>query len=215
MADNIEGSFVLLGGPSGRYPYDGVAANVVWPVTLDTVKAHAQIDHDADDDLIESEFAGFLVDAIEEVESRGQIALVNQKRRLVLHRLPSEETIYIPRQPLVSVTAIGYLDADAVEQVLATSFYSVRAKGRRPSVYFSSTSSITTADGEGVCWIDVVVGHGESAAAVPAQWKELVLSIAMHRYERRELMAGGGLDEAFERVVDRKIVVAGGSRRYV
>lgn len=215
QADNIEGTFELLGGPAARYPYDGVAANAIWPVSLDTFKAHAQIDHDADDELILDEFAGYLVDAVEEIETRGQVGLINQRRRLVLSRLPSEESIWIPRRPLVSVEAIGYLDEESAEQTLATSLYSVRSKSRKPSVYFRDTGALSTADGEGVCWIDVTVGYGTTAVSVPAQWRELVLSLAVHRYERRELMAGGGLDEAFEKVLARKVIAAGGSQRYV
>jgi uncharacterized phiE125 gp8 family phage protein len=215
QADNIEGSFELLDGPSGRYPFDGNELNVVWPVSIDMLKQHMQIDHDADNALLQSEFGGYIADATEEVETRGQVALINQKRRLVLNRLPVDESIWIPRQPLVSVTAIGYLDEDDAEQVLDASLYSVRAKGSRPSVYFRDTSNIDVAEGDGVCWVDVVCGFGITAASVPANWRVVVQAVATHRYERREIVAGGGLDDAFERVIDRKIVLAGGTRRYV
>jgi len=211
MADNIEGNFELLGAIAGRYPYDGVAANVVWPITVDQLKDHAQVSHDLDDDLL----ADYIADATDYIETRGQIALVSQRRRLVLDRLPSEESIWIPRRSLVSVTAVGYLDDDGDELVLAASKYSVRAKGRKPSVYFSDTSATGVADGDGVCWIDVVCGFGDSAASVPQQWKKLILAVATHSYERREMIAGGGLDEAMERVINRKVIAAGGSRRYV
>lgn len=211
MADNIEGSMVLVGGLAGRYPYDGVAANVVWPVTVDELKAHAQITHDLDDQLL----ADLVADATEEIETRGQVALIQQERRLVLNRLPSEESIYIPRQPLVSVTEIGYLDSAGVEQVLATSYYSPRTRGRRPSVYFENTAGITPAEGDSVCWIDVICGYGQTSASVAAQWRRLILAVAAHGYERREMVSGGGLDAAMEAVIDRKIIAAGGSRRYV
>jgi hypothetical protein len=49
----------------------------------------------------------------------------------------------------------------------------------------------------------------------PIAWRQLVAVVAMHSYERRELASGGGLDEAMERVINRKIIAAGGSRRYV
>jgi uncharacterized phiE125 gp8 family phage protein len=114
------------------------------------------------------------------------------------------------------VTVVKYLDDDEVEQTLAPSFYRPVLKGRGDGVYFKeATYTLPVADGPGVVWIDYVAGFGQEAKDVPAQWRSLVAAVAYHMYERRGLVAGGGLDEAFERVVDRKVVLAGASRRYV
>lgn len=209
----IEGSSVLL--PDGRYPYDGVSANAVWPVLLSDFKSHVQIGHDVEDDLISSDFGGYLIDAVEEVEARGQISLIHQKRRLVLDRLPSEETIYAIRGPLVSVDEIRYLDADDASTVLAPSYYRADLRSKRGGVYFKDTSGISVADGEACVWIDMTCGISTDPAKIPAQWREIVRIIATHTYERRERVSGGGLDAAWERVISRKIDIAGGSMRYV
>lgn len=210
---NIEGNSSLLA--DGRYPYDGDGAAVVWPVVTADFKLHAQIEHSVEDDLLNSDFGGYIADAAQEVEARGQVSLINQRRRLVLDRLPSEETITIPRGPLVSVESIGYLDADDAEQTLATSLYRVDTRSKFGGVYFKNTAALQAAYGSAVVWIDTTCGYGETPEDVPAQWRELVLIIATHSYQRRELVTGGGLDEAMERVISRKVIAAGAARRYV
>lgn len=210
----VEGSSILIGGPVGRFPYDGEPDNIVWPIVLDDFKEHAQIGHNFDDWLLSSSFGGFLADATEEIEARGQVSLISQRRRLLLNCLPSERAVAVLRGPLVSITAVRYLDAAGVEQTLATSFYRP-VLSKRGSVWFNDTDAIATAEGEGVCSIDMVCGHGETPSMVPAQWRQLVAIIATRAYERRELASGGGLDEAMAKVIDRKVIAAGGSRRYV
>jgi uncharacterized phiE125 gp8 family phage protein len=211
----VEGSTVLLDGPEGRYPYDGEPDNVIWPVTIEDFKGHAQISHDYDDFLVDNEFGGYLADAVEEIETRGQVSLIYQKRRQVLDSLPSERAIAVLRGPLQSITTVRYLDADGVEQTLSSTLYRPITRSKRGSIWFADTAAITVADGEGVCWIDMVCGFGITPKDVPAAWRQLVAVVAMHSYERRELASGGGLDEAMERVINRKVIIAGGSRRYV
>lgn len=209
----IEGTTTLLA--AGRFPYDGIAANVVWPVTLSEIKQHAQVSHDVEDDLLSSDFGGYLADAVEEIEARGQVSLIYQRRRLTLDRLPCHETIAALRGPLVSVESVGYLDSDSAAQTLEDTYYRIDNRSKRGGIYFNDTSGICIEDGEGSVWIDMTCGYGEVSANVPAQWRQLVAIVATHSYQRRELASGGGLDDAMERVIDRKIVVAGGSRRYV
>lgn len=209
----IEGTTTLLA--AGRFPYDGIAANVVWPVTLAEIKSHAQISHDFEDDLLMSDFGGYLADAVEEIEARGQVSLIYQRRRLILDRMPCHEMIAIMRGPLVSVESIGYVDCDSQAQVLDASGYRIDNRSKRGGIYFNDTSIIGVDDGEACVWIDMTCGFGDRSAMVPAQWRQLVSIVATHSYQRRELASGGGLDDAMERVVNRKVIAAGGSRRYV
>jgi len=211
----VAGTTVLIDGPTGRYPYDGVADNIVWPVLVADFKSHAQITHVHDDHLISSEFGGYLADAVEEIETRGQVSLINQKRRMILDGLPCDESIAVLRGPLVSITAIKYLDKDNAEQTLSPTLYRSNFRSRRGSIWFAGTSALTMTYGEGAVWIDMVCGHGISPNLVPAQWRQLVAVLATRSYERRELASGGGLDAAMEAVINRKVIAAGGSRRYV
>jgi uncharacterized phiE125 gp8 family phage protein len=210
MSSTVAGQYELV----DRYPYDG--KDPIWPVTLADLKQHIQLSHNVDDHLLFFGQGGFLADATQEIESRGQVSLIQQKRRILLDYLPCEDTIYLNRGPVSTVTAIKYLDKAEAEQTLNASYYRAITKGRKNQVYFKSTTSgITTAEGSGVVWIEYTAGFGTNANAVPAQWRTLVAAVAYHLYERRGIVAGGGLDEAFERVIDRKVKTAGASCRYV
>ena len=63
-----------------RYPFDGVPANLVLPVPLDGekgLKKHAQVRHNLEDGTL----LEYLLDAIEYVENRGRVSLINQRIR--------------------------------------------------------------------------------------------------------------------------------------
>ena len=197
-----------------RYPYDAI--DPVWPVTVADLKAHIQIDHSADDLLLEFGSGGYLAAAVEIIESRGQVSLVNQRRQIRLDEMPSAESVHITRGPLVSVQSITYLDTDRVSQTLATTKYRVIPGGRSSCVYFEEDAwFMNLAYGPGVVMINVTCGFGEHPDQVPALWRQLVSEVACHLYERRNGFAGGGLDPAFEAVIDRKVTIAGGTKRYV
>jgi uncharacterized phiE125 gp8 family phage protein len=196
-----------------RYPYGN---DPIWPVTLEDLKLHIQLDHSAEDSLLEFGKGGWLAAATIEIERRGQISLVQQRWRVLLDYLPSDETIHLTRGPVTAITVVKYLDASGVEQTLAGSNYRPILKGKARGLYFAETTSgISLADGPGVVWVDYVAGFGISADSVPAPWRALVAGLANYYYERRGLVAGGGIDEAFERMLDRKIIAAGACRRYV
>lgn len=210
MQTTVLGESILV----DRFPYDGEP--IVWPVTLADIKLHAQIPHSADDPLLTFGTGGYLAAATEGIEARGQVSLIYQKRKLVLSELPCDQAVHVIRGPLVSVSSITYLDADDEEQVLDPVYYRSLAAGRGSAVYFKSTTSgITVADGPGVVTINMVCGIGDHPDKVPAQWRQLVAELAAFLWERRDGVAGGGIDEAFERVLTRKVSMAGGSKRYV
>lgn len=210
MTSKVAGESLLI----DRYPFD--SDDPTWPVTADELKRHIQIDHSEDDLLLEFGTGGYLAAAVEYIETRGQVSLINQERRLRLDELPYDETIHALRGPLVSVSAVTYLDDDGAEQTLSTDLYRTIIGGKRSGVYFTDeTDTIELADGPGVVWIDMVCGHGTTAAAVPAMWRLLVAEVAAYFYEHRTAVAGGGIDPAMEAVFDRKITIAGRRVRYV
>jgi uncharacterized phiE125 gp8 family phage protein len=196
-----------------RYPFDGIAANVVLPVLLEGdkgLKKHAQIRHSLEDGpLLE-----YLLDAIEYVEERGRVSLINQRVFHVLHCWPGGQTVHCSRGPLVSVEAVKYLDSAGAEQTASTDLWRADTRSRWGGLFFSDAFSETLAEGDGVVWAEMTCGYGTTADAVPSQWKQLIKVVATHCYERRELAAGGGFDEAFERVLHRKFSAAGQLRRY-
>lgn len=206
----VTGQYELI----DRFPYDG--EDPVWPVNLADIKEHIQISHNSDDGLLFFGSGGFIADATQEIETRGQVSLIEQKRRVLLDYMPCDESIYLNRGPVSEVTAVKYLDADGDEQTLADTYYRPIIKGRKNQIYFTEDAdAITVADGPGTVWVEYTAGFGQTPNSVPAQWRTLVAAVAYHLYERRGLVAGGGLDEAFERIIDRKVINAGGARRYV
>lgn len=210
MGARVTGESILI----DRFPFD--SDTPVWPVTSTELKRHIQIDHAADDLLLEDGTGGYLAAAVEYVEARGQVSLIHQQRQLLLSELPFGEAIAVQRGPLASVSEITYLDSGGTEQSLDANKYRVIAAGRMSSIYFDeSLELVGVADGPGVVTVSMVCGFGESAGDVPAMWRQLVAEVAAHFYERRTGAAGGGLDPAMEAVWDRKITIAGGLRRYV
>lgn len=209
MASIVTGEYELL----DRYPY---GSDPIWPVTLEDLKRHVQLDHSADDSLLEFGKGGWLASATIEIERRGQVSLMQQKWRVLLDYLPSDETIHLTRGPVTAITVVKYLDKNGAEQTLNAANYRAILKGKARGIYFAgSTTGIELADGPGVVWIDYVAGFGTDPDAVPAPWRSLVAGLAYHLYERRGLVSGGGIDEAFERMVERKVIAAGACRRCV
>jgi uncharacterized phiE125 gp8 family phage protein len=196
-----------------RHPFDGVPANIVLPVPLDGergLKKHAQVRHSLEDGPLME----YLLDAVEYVESRGRVSLIHQRIVHVLDCWPSGQTVFVSRGPLVSVQAVKYLDADGVEQMVDSSLWRADTRSRWGGVFYSDAFSEVVADGEGVVWAEMTCGYGTSPDSVPAQWKQLIKVVATHCYERRELAAGGGFDDAFEAVLRRKFQAAGQQLRF-
>lgn len=209
MGSRVLGESILV----DRYPFDAV--DPVWPVTVDELKRHTQIDHAEDDLLLMYGAGGYLAAATEYIETRGQVSLIHQRRKLRMDELPAGESVHVIRGPLVSVQSVTYLDAANASQTLDAAKYRVIPGGRSSAVYFVEDTSVTLADGPGVVEVNMTCGFGELPDHVPALWRLLVAEVAAYFYERRNAIAGGGLDPAFEAVIDRKVVIAGGVRRYV
>lgn len=185
--------------------------STIWPVKLCDLKAHAQVRHNLEDEILQQ----YLEDATEYIESRGQISLIHQHRRQVLDCWPRGLTIQINRGPLVSVESITAIDPAGDGHQISSGWRS-DVESRTGGVYFdANVSAPPLADGPGVVWIDYTAGFGVSPQSVPAQWRQLILAVATHAYERRELATGGGFDDAFERVIARRFSAAGRNYRYV
>lgn len=212
MGSLVLGESILV----SRIPFDD-DANPLWPVTLADLKKHVQIDHDEDDLLLQFGSGGYLAAATEYIETRGQVSLMHQRRELRLDELPEDAAVHVIRGPLVSVQSVTYVDSTGTTQTLNSSLYRAVPRGRSSAVYFSESaaSSISLAKGPGVVSINMTCGFGDLADKVPASWRQLVAEVAAYYYERRNAIAGGGLDPAFETVIDRKVTIAGGVKRYV
>jgi uncharacterized phiE125 gp8 family phage protein len=95
---------------------------VAEPVTLDHLRAHLRVSHDAEDQLIRS----YAVSAREYFERIGNRAILAQTWQLSLDGWPRE--IRLPRPPLQTVLSIAYRDAQHVTRTLAADQYHVDAE---------------------------------------------------------------------------------------
>jgi uncharacterized phiE125 gp8 family phage protein len=184
----------------------------VTPVSLDILKEHIQVSHDLDDTLIAG-VGGYLLAATGEIEKRGNVSLIRQSR---LHYVGddqlgniTDESVSLGYGPIVSVTAVKYLDSAGVTQTLATTNY--RVSTQLATVYFISAPD-TLADGPGTIWIEYESGFGDTPASVPAEWQNLVAMVAMRRYEYRDGDGGPNIDK-WERMLRRMVIAAGGEYR--
>jgi uncharacterized phiE125 gp8 family phage protein len=191
-----------------RTPYN-VAVKVM-PVGAAALREHLQLQHAADDVVVFG-VGGYLPAATGEVEKRGNVSLIAQRRKqyIGLEEYPvCGKTIEVLYGPVISVTAVKYLDSsDAVQTYPATS-YRVTDTGE---VYFKDNPP-TLAAGPQTIWIEYEAGYGALPDNVPAEWQSIVMQLAYRRYELRGESAGQKYDE-WERMIDRQICLAGGSRR--
>lgn len=192
-----------------RYSANG---QTVWPVSLDAVKANAQIYHSEDDSVIEEKIA----EATDAVEALAKIAFVRQKRRCVLDASPIGRQVELPLGPVTSVDSVSYVDsAGAVQSVDVAS---VRIAGHAWPPVISLRTDWPAADDDDAApyTIDYWAGYGTSPNDVPARWRQVIKAYATVLWEHRELQITGNqlIFNPVERL--RSIIAAtGGGDRYV
>jgi len=106
-----------------------ITAPTALPVTVAEAKAHLNLEHNADDAIIE----GFIDSSVSYAELITGRQLVEATYELVLDAFPLDKglgtvpdgAIEFPRPQLFTVSSIKYIDADGVEQTLASTEYTV------------------------------------------------------------------------------------------
>jgi len=162
-----------------------ITAPATAPVTLTEAKQTLLIDHAADDALITQ-----LIDAAtREVETLAARSLVTQTREMVLDRWPGVRFILLEYPPVQSITAITYVTAEGVTVTLANTDYQLIADVTPPLLWPGEGGSWPAAALRSLAPIRVryVAGYG-AAAAVPPDFKRLILGLVAVDYENRESM---------------------------
>lgn len=208
--NRVEGTNILL----DRHPFNSSPKTL--PVSVELVREHIQLYDTLDDGLLKgvSGFQGYILAATEEVENRGQVSLVSQRRRLVLGDFigsVSNLAFLLPFGPVTSITEVKYLDESGAEQTLDPSKYRLTKTG---GIVFSSTVP-TVYSGPDTLWIDYQAGFGNGPDNVPASWQNCVMACASHKYNFRDGASGGSYDVAWEKAFSNMIRAAGRSMRYV
>lgn len=185
MNENIKYNVVVIDAP-GEYP-----------LTLEQVRLQCKVDADGsppahpDDDILNR----LIADATGELDSvNGWLgrALITQTLELVMDRFPSK--IQLPYPPLQSVTSIKYIDSDGVEQTLDAANY--RVVDDMEPAYVEPAYGVAWPAIRGTAAVRVrfVAGYG-AADDVPDKIKQYMLHIIAYRYEYREAVSAGTVNQ--------------------
>ena len=176
-----------------------VVAAATLPVTLTEAKQTLLVDHTADDDLITQ----LIEAATREVETLAARSLVTQTREMVLAGWPVVRLRYSPttailleHPPVSAITSIKYVTDAGVEVTMSADDYELIDDVTPPYVWPGQDESWPSASLRSAAPIRVryVAGYG-AAAAVPSDFKRLILGLVVVDYENREAMAPGALTQ--------------------
>jgi uncharacterized phiE125 gp8 family phage protein len=154
----------------------------VEPISLVEAKLHARVDDSDRDTLI----TVFIKSAREAAEHELGRALITQTWRLTLDEFPCAE-IELPKPKVLSITSVGYVDADGVDQVVSSANYTLDSAQLPgwvlPAENFDwpATRAIANA-----VRVDFTAGYGPAATDVPAsvrQWMLLQIGAAVKQAE--------------------------------
>lgn len=150
-------------------------------VTVPDTKVHLRVTHDVEDrhivDLIEG--------ATRYVEDFTHRCLLTTRIQTTFPRWPGTGCLVLPRSPLISVSAITYLDTGGVRQTLASSVYSEDNTTEPGEVFLAFGESWPAARTErGSIEVDYDAGYG-NRDAVPKDLRLAVLWIVKHWYVER------------------------------
>lgn len=158
----------------------------VEPVTLPRAKLNLRVDHGDEDDLI----TDLIIAARLECEYRVQRTLVNTGWTWALDAFPPAGGILVlPMPPLVSLSAITYVDPAGATQTLAAELLHFDVLGQPGRVAPASGSWPATADRINAVTITYTAGYGPAAADVPRPLVQWMLLAIGDMYANRERSA--------------------------
>jgi uncharacterized phiE125 gp8 family phage protein len=161
-----------------------VTAPTAEPITLLEAKNHLRVDHSADDGLIEA-LIGAAREAIEAETSRSLLSTAWEKR---FRKLPLiDDALVLPRAPLLTVSAVTYIDTAGATQTLNPATYVVDAPSG-PHAGFASLRQAYNAswpslqDEPNAVRVAFTAGY----AVVPAALRAALLLVLGELYANRE-----------------------------
>jgi uncharacterized phiE125 gp8 family phage protein len=164
----------------------------VEPVTLVEVKQRLRLTTTDDDAAI----TGHIVAAREFAEKVSRRSLAVKSYAYGMDRFPHPyEPIVLPAPPLVSVTAVKYLDEALTQQTWDPTEYYVASNNvpalivPKPGLIYPSTGRVPGA-------VEVDFDGGFTPAQCPEHLKEGIRQLAVHIYEHPEAVTSEGLKEA-------------------
>lgn len=154
------------------------------PVTIEQAKAHARIDEDDDQTLVED----LIATATRLAENYTRRAIMQQTWKMFLDAWPACGYVELPKAPLIGVTHIKTYDDSDVATTFDSVAYYVDTATKPGRITLRSTGSWPTAArvANGI-EIQFVCGYGvlHDPALVPDDIKRGILSLIAWLYEHR------------------------------
>lgn len=150
----------------------------VTPVSVAEVKTAARIDHDFEDDFLQTavEAATAHFDGYAGVLGR---ALITQTWTLTLPEL--YRRMALPLAPVQSITSIEYYDTSGVQQTLDSSLYRLQPGGGWPYIERDEDATYPATDTrDDAVTITFVAGYGDAPSNVPAPLRQAIKILAVH-----------------------------------
>ena len=150
------------------------------PVALADMKQWLKLETSDDDDVV-----GALITAARlMVEAQIRRMLITQTWRLIYDCWPNARLIRIPLAPFQSLAAMRVYDANGAAQTVSTSLYYVDAAPDAARIIFGAPPPVPGQAAAGI-EIDVIVGYGATAAAVPEPLRQAIRRLVTDWYENR------------------------------
>ena len=169
-------SSILLSGPA------------VEPISLDDAKAFLKVETADDDDAIAALIAGARV----HVEAQTRRALLTQSWRLVRDAWPGDGRIAVVPAPLQALTAARVYTLDGSTQAIDPASFTIDAAAAPAVLAFGASPPPAPGRMTAGIELDVRVGYGDAADAVPADLRQAIRMLLAHWYENRGMIAAGG-----------------------
>lgn len=132
------------------------------PVSLDEAKLFLRIDHDDENDLIET----LIRSSRERLEDRLNIAMIERTMRLVTSE---RGDIALPRWPVSSIETVVIEEEE-------TNVFTVNLRSRPVIITVTLGSPVR---------VEFTAGYGSQAGDIPAPLRQAILLLVAHGYEHR------------------------------
>ena len=197
------------------YGLSVVTAPTDLPVTLDQAKTQSRVE--VDETYWDADLSILIQAATALVESRADLSICDQTRRLTLPRFPRNSCpIYVPRGPARAISSIKYDDAAGDEQTFDAADYNLSA-GERPQRIVLVDGAFwptTELSNPNAVRIEYTAGAASVAAVDPIA-RQLVLFLVAYWFRNREAVATEGSAVVLPMAAESLLAQLGGAEEFI
>jgi uncharacterized phiE125 gp8 family phage protein len=155
------------------------------PLTLAEAKDFLRVTQDDDDSVITALIASARV----LVEAQTRRALITQQWRIVRDAWPTNGRVWIAPSPLIAITAARVYESDGTTVTIDPENFAFNAAAAPAHVSFAPWAVPQPGRLTGGIEIDITVGYGGDASAVPEPLRQAMRLLIAHWYENRAVVA--------------------------